>query len=99
MNTFFRFVLLSLIALDAFPSPRVSAQKLPETTRLLRFPTTNGKQIDFCYAGELYTVGKNAGAARRFTSVPRHSWMRRHWRDVSELAVAVRESHKRGVHA
>src|SRR2546430_7223895 len=44
------------------------AQKLPNTTRLLRFPTTNGTQIVFCYAGEIYTVGKEGGVAGRLTS-------------------------------
>src|SRR2546421_710035 len=47
-----------------------SAQALPNTTRLLRFPTTNGQQIVFCYAGELYTVAKEGGIARRLTSGP-----------------------------
>ncbi len=47
-----------------------SAQGLPNTTRLLRFPTTNGQQIVFCYAGELYTVAKEGGIARRLTSGP-----------------------------
>ena len=37
---------------------------------LLRFPTTNGEQIVFCYAGELYTVAKDGGIARRLTSGP-----------------------------
>ena len=86
MNTFFRFVLLSLIALDAFPSPRVSAQKLPETTRLLRFPTTNGTQIVFCYAGELYTVGKNGGTARRLTSGPGYTSFARFSPDGTQIA-------------
>jgi len=36
-----------------------SAQNLPNTTRLLRFPTTNDRDIVFCYAGQLYTVGKD----------------------------------------
>ena len=48
----------------------VSAQAPPDTTRLLRFPTTNGEQIVFCYAGQLYTVGKDGGVARRLTSGP-----------------------------
>ena len=47
-----------------------SAQSLPNTTRLLRFPTTNDRDIVFCYAGELYTVGKDGGIARRLTSGP-----------------------------
>ena len=47
-----------------------AAQNLPDTTRLLRFPTTNGEQIVFCYAGQIYTVGKEGGTARRLTSGP-----------------------------
>src|SRR4051794_20130433 len=46
------------------------AQNLPNTMRLLRFPTTNGSQIVFCYAGQLYTVAKEGGIARRLTSGP-----------------------------
>ncbi|MEO8440269.1 MAG: S41 family peptidase [Spartobacteria bacterium] len=46
------------------------AQNLPDTTRLLRFPTTNGDQIVFSYSGALYTVGKDGGTARRLTSGP-----------------------------
>src|SRR5947199_465641 len=86
MNTFFRFVLLSLIALGAFPNPTVLAQKLPETTRLLRFPTTNGTQIVFCYAGELYTVGKNGGTARRLTSGPGYTSFARFSPDGTQIA-------------
>jgi tricorn protease len=59
-------VLLLLLVLDH----TASAQALPNTTRLLRFPTTNGQQIVFCYAGELYTVAREGGVARRLTSGP-----------------------------
>ena len=41
-----------------------------DTTRLLRFPTTNGAQIVFDYAGQLYTVDKAGGTARRLTVAP-----------------------------
>ncbi len=36
--------------------------------RLLRFPTTNGNQIVFTYAGDLYTVSINGGTARKLTT-------------------------------
>jgi len=36
--------------------------------RLLRFPTTNGNQIVFTYAGDLYTVSINGGTARKITT-------------------------------
>ena len=58
----FGFLLLSILS--------ASAQSLPNTTRLLRFPTTNDREIVFCYAGELYTVAKDGGIARRLTSGP-----------------------------
>src|SRR6266511_1909655 len=71
MNMLSRFsVFLYLIASGLISIMTVSAQNLPTTTRLLRFPTTNGTQIVFCYAGELYTVGKEGGIARRLTSGP-----------------------------
>ena len=36
--------------------------------RLFRFPTTNGKQIVFTYAGDLYSVPMTGGEAHRLTS-------------------------------
>lgn len=39
-----------------------------EEARLLRFPATNGKDIAFTYAGDLWTVPVQGGEARRITS-------------------------------
>lgn len=36
--------------------------------RLLRFPTTNGNEIVFSYAGDLYAVPFNGGDAKKLTS-------------------------------
>lgn len=36
--------------------------------RLLRFPSTNGKEVTFTYAGDLYTVSIDGGLARKLTS-------------------------------
>jgi tricorn protease len=69
MQIFFRLFALLVLLIPGLV-PLASAQKLPDTTRLLRFPTTNGQQIVFCCAGELYTVGKDGGVARRLTSGP-----------------------------
>ena len=77
-----RFAVVLLFAI----APFAAAQKLPETTRLLRFPTTNGQQIVFCYAGELYTVGKEGGIARRLTSGPGYSSFPRFSGDGKQLA-------------
>jgi len=79
-------LLLSLLAFGLLPIVSASAQKLPDTTRLLRFPATNGRQIVFCYAGELYTVGKEGGVARRLTSGPGYSSFPRFSGDGAQLA-------------
>src|SRR5450432_4349393 len=63
-----------------------SAQNLPNTSRLLRFPATNDRQIVFCYAGELYTVPKDGGTARRLTSGPGYSSFPRFSADGTQLA-------------
>src|SRR3954464_7956304 len=68
------------------PGPAFSADNLPDTTRLLRFPTTNGEQIVFCYAGELYSVGKAGGVARRLTFGPGYSSFPRFSADGRQLA-------------
>jgi tricorn protease len=61
-------------------------QSLPNTTRLLRFPTTNDRDIVFCYAGELYTVGKDGGIARRLTSGPGYTSFPRFSSDGKQVA-------------
>src|SRR5215472_16532667 len=58
----------------------------PNTTRLLRFPTTNDRDIVFCYAGELYTVGKEGGVARRLTSGPGYTSFPRFSPDGKQVA-------------
>src|SRR5438445_418088 len=72
------FSLLSILA--------ASAQSLPNTTRLVRFPTTNDREIVFCYAGELYTVGKDGGVARRLTSGPGYTTFPRFSPDGKQIA-------------
>ncbi len=80
------FALLCLIVVGLISVRTVSAQKPPDTTRLLRFPTTNGTQIVFCYAGELYTVGKDGGTARRLTSGPGYTSFARFSPDGTQIA-------------
>src|SRR4051794_20156949 len=77
-------VLCSLVAL--LETPVHSADNPPDTTRLLRFPTTNGQQIVFCYAGELYTVDQAGGIARRLTSAPGYTSFPRFSADGRQLA-------------
>jgi len=73
MRTSLRFGSCLFVATFLLPAFASAQQPLPQTTRLLRFPTTNGEAIVFCYAGELYTVGKDGGVARRLTSGPGYS--------------------------
>ncbi len=87
MNILCRFfALLCLIVVGLISVRTVCAQKPPDTTRLLRFPTTNGTQIVFCYAGELYTVGKDGGTARRLTSGPGYTSFARFSPDGTQIA-------------
>ncbi|HMJ06188.1 MAG TPA: S41 family peptidase [Chthoniobacterales bacterium] len=87
MRFFPRLWLFFVLVLSALlPLASASAQALPQTTRLLRFPTTNGAQIVFCYAGELYTVGQEGGVARRLTSGPGYSSFPRFSTDGTQLA-------------
>ena len=53
--------LLTAAVSGAFAAPR-------EEARLLRFPATNGKDVVFSYAGDLWTVPVEGGEARRLTS-------------------------------
>jgi tricorn protease len=82
MRSFARPALLVLFCSTLF----AFAQTLPNTTRLLRFPTTNGHEIVFCYAGELYTVGKDGGVARRLTSGPGYTSFPRFSADGTQIA-------------
>jgi len=59
---FFNTLLLSLLL--CLPI-LISAQ---EEARLLRFPTINGNNVVFSYAGDLYTVPVSGGMARKVTS-------------------------------
>src|SRR5260370_5233943 len=78
--------LLLLFSVTSLLTNVASAQNLPNTTRLLRFPTTNGREIVFCYAGELYTAAKDGGLARRLTSGPGYSSFPRFSADGSQIA-------------
>src|SRR5690625_3455669 len=57
-------ITLFLIALWTF-SHGLTAQ---EEARLLRFPAVHGNQVVFSYAGNLYTVDRQGGIARKLTS-------------------------------
>lgn len=56
-----RFLLLAAMAAAALTSQA-------DEGRLLRFPGTNGSEVAFSYAGDIYTVPISGGMARRLTS-------------------------------
>jgi tricorn protease len=60
-------ILSSILLVSASVIVPAGAQTLPEA-RLLRFPTTDGRQIVFTYAGDLYRVPLSGGDAVRLTS-------------------------------
>jgi len=88
MRILFSRTLLLLFSVTSLllPASIASAQNLPDTTRLLRFPTTNDREIVFCYAGELYAAGKDGGVARRLTSGPGYSSFPHFSPDGTQLA-------------
>ena len=57
-------IILAALAIAA-ASSSAAAQ---ENARLLRFPVTNGSEIAFTYAGDLWTVPAAGGEAKRLTS-------------------------------
>ncbi|HEV3244428.1 MAG TPA: DPP IV N-terminal domain-containing protein, partial [Chthoniobacterales bacterium] len=79
-------ILLFAFILSSMSMFTILAQNAPNTTRLLRFPTTNDKDIVFCYAGELYTVSKDGGVARRLTSGPGYTSFPRFSPDAKQIA-------------
>ncbi|MBP1670245.1 MAG: hypothetical protein H6Q21_2611, partial [Bacteroidetes bacterium] len=57
-----------------------------EESRLFRFPAIHGNQLVFSYAGDLYTVEKTGGLARKLTSSPGYEMFARFSPDGKTLA-------------
>src|SRR3954463_7020589 len=68
------------------PSATANPSRGGPNTTLLRFPTTSDQDIVFCYAGQLYTVGKDGGTARRLTSGPGYTSFSRFSPDGTQIA-------------
>src|SRR5688572_13014837 len=58
------------LAFTFFLCLSVSAAAMAQGTRLLRHPTVSRDLVAFEYAGDLWTVPRNGGEARRLTSTP-----------------------------
>ncbi|MDR1004720.1 MAG: PDZ domain-containing protein [Prevotellaceae bacterium] len=65
MNRLSIFVTTTVLAFSAATAGHALAAS---EARLLRFPATNGQEIAFSYAGDLYRVSINGGEAVRLTS-------------------------------
>lgn len=59
---------LTTLLLSATLSLGAAATQTDAPARLLRFPATNGKEVTFAFAGDLYSVSVDGGEARRLTS-------------------------------
>ncbi|TVR85360.1 MAG: protease [Saprospirales bacterium] len=57
-----------------------------EEARLLRFPSAHDDQVVFTYAGDLYTVDRSGGVARKLTSHPGMKIFPRFSNDGSKIA-------------
>src|SRR5512136_2089752 len=57
-----------------------------QETRLLRFPAIHGNQVVFSYAGDLYTVERNGGIARKLTNSPGYEMFARFSPDGKTIA-------------
>lgn len=73
------YAMLACFALGA-------AAHADDSTRLLRFPTTDGSQIAFTYAGAVYVAPIDGGVARRLTDGPGYSAFPRYSPDGAQLA-------------
>lgn len=79
-------LLLSLASAAFAAAPATSPTTVPQTTRLLRFPASNGSALVFSYAGQLFTVPVAGGTARRLTNTPGYAIFPRFSADGTQLA-------------
>jgi tricorn protease len=82
-----RKLIIPLAALAVLACPLLSeTAPPPDEARLMRFPATNGRQVVFSYADQLYTVGLEGGVARRLTNGPGYAIFPRFSPDGAQLA-------------
>ncbi len=90
--------LLAVPFLAGYALAQVAPQVDANTTRLLRFPATNGSQIVFSYAGQLYTSPMQGGVARRLTDGPGYAIFPRFSADGTQLAFTAQYDGNTEVH-
>ena len=64
----------------------IQTSNAQEEARLLRFPAIHGNQIVFSYAGDLYTLEKTGGLARKLTDSPGYEMFARFSPDGKTIA-------------
>ncbi len=69
-----------------FLLPFITSAQVIEDARLLRFPAVHGDQVVFSYAGDLYTVSRDGGLARKMTSHPGYEMFARFSPDGEHIA-------------
>ncbi len=57
-----------------------------QEARLLRFPAVHGNQVVFSYAGDLYTVQRTGGTARKITNNPGYEMFPKFSHDGKQIA-------------
>ena len=90
--------MLILFALAAAAAVAASAQNSADEARLLRFPATNGREIAFSYAGDLWTVPVEGGEARRLTSHVGYEMFARYSPDGKTIAFTAEYDGNREVY-
>ena len=80
------FLRLLLLFVFVGISTYLVAQDSDDEARLLRFPTAYGDQVVFTYAGDLYTVTRSGGTARKLTNHPGMKLFPRFSNDGSKIA-------------
>ena len=78
-------MILTALAAVAIPTLLMAADE----ARLMRFPATNGSEIVFSYAGDLYKVPATGGEAQRLTSYVGYEMFPRFSPDGKTIAFTV----------
>ena len=86
-----------ILALSLFLAATLAASA-QEEARLLRFPATNGTDVAFSYAGDLWTVPIQGGQARRLTSHIGYEMLARYSPDGKTIAFTAEYDGNREVY-
>ena len=90
-------ILATITLLSALAGSAVAAPA--EEARLLRFPATNGTDVVFSYAGDLWTVPLKGGEARRLTSHVGYEMFGRYSPDGKTIAFTAEYDGNREVYS